>query len=149
MMTVMTPIRVLSLALLLTLPSLGACRDPAELSSAVTAVLIVVGVDDDNTVEVDIGGASRRAQPARGDNLVSFSLPLPAGTHVGTVVVFEVEDDDGGEAERPRDCGAVTIVVPEVQNDGPVLSAVVAEDLGECPEEETEPVEDEGGEGDF
>ena len=129
MMTVMTPSRVLSLALLLTLPSLGACRDPAELSSAVTAVLIVVGVDDDNTVEVDIGGASRRAQPARGDNLVSFSLPLPAGTHVGTVVVFEVEDDDGGEAERP--------------------SAVVAEDLGECPEEETEPVEDDGGEGDF
>jgi hypothetical protein len=148
MMAVMTPSRVLSLALLLTLPSLCACRDPAELSSAVTAVLIVVGVDDDNTVEVDIGGASRRGQPARGDNLVSFSLPLPAGTHVGTVVVFEREDDDG-QAERPRDCGSVTIVVPEVQNDGPVLSAVVAEDLGECPEEETEPVEGEGGEGDF
>lgn len=143
MMALMTPSRVLSLVLTFTLSSLCACRDPAELSGAVTAVLIVVGVDDENTVEVDIGGASRRARPAPGDNLVSFNLPLAPGTHVGTVVVFELDDEDG-EAERPRDCGSVTIVLPEIQDDGPVLSAVVAEDLGECPDDEGEPVDDEG-----
>jgi hypothetical protein len=143
MMCSMTARQLLSgLTLACSVASLSACRDPAELSGAVTAVLVVVGVDDDNVVEVDINGASRRAAPKAGDNLVSFSLPLPAGTHSGTVVVFEIEDEDEGEVERPRDCGIVTIVVPEVLQDGPVFSAVVADDLGECPEAEEDLVDD-------
>lgn len=143
MMWSMTPRQLLSgLTLACSVASLSACRDPAELSGAVTAVLVVVGVDDDTVVEVDIGDAARRAAPKAGDNLVSFNLPLPAGTHTGSVVVFEIEDEDEGEVERPRDCGTVTIVVPEVLEDGPVLSAVVADDLGECPEEEDDVVED-------
>lgn len=123
------------LALLL-VASLGACRDPAELSGAVTAVLIVVDVDEDNIVEVDIGDAVRRAPPRAGDNLVSFNLTLAPGTHTGSVVVFEVEEEDEGVVERASDCGTVTIFVPEVLQDGPVLSAVVADELGECPDDE-------------
>jgi hypothetical protein len=134
----MTPRQLLKiLTLACSVASLSACRDPAELSGAVTAVLVVVGVDDDNVVEVDIDDASRRASPKSGDNLVSFNLPLAPGTHVGTVVVFEVED----EGEEPRDCGRVTIVVPAVRPDGPVLAAIVADELGECPGEDDEAVD--------
>lgn len=146
MMWCMTMRRFLNgLALACSVASLSACRDPVELSGAVTAVLVVVGVDDDNVVEVDIDDVSRRASPKAGDNLVSFNLPLAPGTHVGTVVVLEVED----EGEEPRDCGSVTIVVPAVRPEGPVLAAVVADELGECStEDDDEAVEVEGDAGD-
>jgi hypothetical protein len=112
--------------------ALGACRDPAELSGAVTAVLVVVDVDADHVVDVEIDGLALRARPKSGDNLVSFNLALPTGTHTGTIVVSEVDDDE----ERPRDCGTVTVVVPADRPDGPVFSAVVADDLGECAEQD-------------
>jgi hypothetical protein len=131
MMVSMTSSRWIHAALsAMLIAALGACRDPAELSGAVSAVLVVVDVDADQVVDVDIADLALRARPKSGDNLVSFNLALPAGTHIGSVVVSDVDDEE----ERARDCGTVTIVVPEARPDGPVLSAVVADELGECPE---------------
>lgn len=121
------------LALVAGLLSQSACRDPAELAGSITATLIVVDVEAGEVVDVTIADRALRARPGAGDNLVSFNLPLAAGTHVGDVVVSEVED----EGEEPKFCGQVTIVVPDNAVD-PVLVAVVAEDLGECVDDDLE-----------
>jgi len=149
MITPVTSRRLLRRVLLvaMTLVGLVSCRDPAELQNAVTAILVVVDVDEDDIVEVTIGGLTRQAAPKASDNLVSFNLALPTGTHAGALTILEQED----EGPEPKRCGPITINIPEASPDGPVLVAVGVDDLGECPEDEDDTqeleVDDGGGEG--
>ncbi len=118
------------------------CRDPAELSGAVTANVFVVGVDDGEVVEIEVEGLRLQAQPNPGDNLVGFALSLAVGEYDGLVTVFESTDDDG-VLLRPRDCGAFTITVDDGDDAGaPAALAIVADDLAECDE-----VDEDGAEG--
>ena len=128
------------------------CRDIDDLEGSITANIFVVGVEEDLLVQVDINGQRLRATPEAGDNLVAFALSLPTGTLAGQVTVFEVEDEDGGQVLKPRECGPFSVTVgPE--DDDPVAVAIVVDDLPECEGEDVEdapntlPPVDDAGEG--
>jgi len=138
---------LIALVVALSIVSTGACRDPTELTESINAIVIVVGVDDDDVVTLQLGEAERRAEPKSSDNVVSFNLVLSPGIYEGEIIVFEVEDDDERENEdalAPKFCGVVDLTVPEVAGESPVLVAVIAEQLGSCGEEDDE---QDGGEG--
>ena len=120
----------------------AACRSAEELRAQVTLTLVVVGVEDDELVEIVVADETRRARPA--DDLVTFVLALEPGDHDGAITVFGVEDEDDGVRLEPRRCGTFAVTV----DDEPTATGIVADQLARCDGEEGEGEGEEGeGEG--
>ena len=138
----------------------GACRSPDELNEIITAQVFIIGVDDDQWVELEIENQLVATESEDDANLLQFSLALEPGIHEGSVTVFELErnergrdddhDDDENDWHRPDDdeiealrCGEFTIVIPEAVTPATTVSiAIVVDDLAPCDES------DEGDESD-
>lgn len=136
--------------LLLLLASDLACRSADELSALVTAEVHVIGLSEDRWVELSVNDQLVGTQPRAEENLVTFSLVLPAGSHHVDIVVYHLEteqededDDDDGEEwwpRRPREehleaerCGTLPVEIPATAGRGEVTSvAVVVADLPRC-----------------
>lgn len=128
--------------------ALGGCRSPDELNEIITAQVFVIGVEEDQWVELEIEDSVVATESHSAANLLQFSLALDPGIHEGMITVFELErnerrqDDDGWH--RPDDdeiealrCGDFSIEIPEQMNPAtPVSIAIVVEDLGRCEDEE-------------
>lgn len=124
--------------------ALSSCRSPEDLLKTVNAVILVVGVDDNDFAVIDVAGESRQSEPTA-DDVVEFKLALPEGRHEGSVTVVEVKGGDDDEEEEEEDdsrrCGLFTIVV----KDGEIAAAgIVAEDLPRCDDDDDDGEEGEG-----
>ncbi len=115
--------------------SLGACRSPDELAKDISAVVIVIDIDDNQLVELSIDGQTLSQSPKSTDNVVAFSLRLDPGTYQGNVVVFEVKDEDDGERLEPKACGGFALVIPEDADDVVTL-AIDHDEFEDCPEDD-------------
>ena len=127
--------------------ALSSCRSPEDLLKTVNAVILVVGVDDNDFAVIDVAGETRQSEPTA-DDVVEFKLSLPEGEHEGSVTVVEVKGGDDEEEEEEEDdsrrCGLFTIIV----KDGEIAAAgIVAEDLPRCDGDEGEGEDEPDGEG--
>jgi hypothetical protein len=135
--------------LLLLLLPFGGCRSPDELNEIISAQVFVIGVDEDQWVELEIDERIVATESNASANLLQFSLALEPGIHEGTITVFELErgerhrgDDD--EWRRPEDdeieefrCGEFSIEIPQQVNPAnPVSIAIVVEDLAPCDDDD-------------
>ncbi len=135
----MTVLRALSVSLL-ALALLGSgCRTTDELVDEVNAIVVVVGVDDDQAVTLRVDDKVV-ASTSDDTSIVEFKLALSEGEHTGTIEVART-DRELDEDSNAR-CGSFTLSVVFGDID---TAGIVVDDLERCRDDDDDD-DDSGGE---